>query len=137
MAKKPFQNGKSEMSARELVLSCAMPAVPGESRKAALLRAAEYSGLTYARILAFFYGKGNPPPEAREKLEQAAAARLAEIEYRQRTQDAWNDMARRRRIAELEAELERLKRDETVASLDRKMAYQPADFESRFDFDAR
>lgn len=106
VSKKSFQSGKSEMNTRSLVLDCALPAEPGESRAKALSRAARNSGLTYARIVAFFYGKGNPPDEAREILRQAAEARRREVNER------WGDLARRQRIAELQSEIERLQRDE-------------------------
>lgn len=100
MTKKPFQDGKDEMNTRSLVLDCALPAEPGESRKSALLRAAKNSGLTYARVVAFFYGKGNPPFEAREKLTEAARIRRA-----------WADIQMDQRLAELTAARERLKAD--------------------------
>lgn len=111
MWKKPFQSGKDEMSTvsdAELVLTCAEPAVPGESRKQALLRAARFSGLTYSRITAFFYGKGNPPSEAREKLIAAACVR-----------HAWADIQMDQKLAAMTAEYERLKAD--VERLDREI----------------
>lgn len=107
--KKPFQNGKSEMDTRSLVLDCALPAEPGETRKAALLRAARNSGLTFARVCAFFYGKGNPPLEAREKLIEAASIRRA-----------WADIQMDQRLAELTAARARLKAD--VERMDREIA---------------
>lgn len=97
------------MNARSLVLDCAMPAVPGESRKAALMRAAQNSGLTYPRIKAFFYGAGNPPAEAREKLIEAA-----------RVKRAWADIQMDQRLAAMTAEYERLKSD--VERLDREIS---------------
>lgn len=113
MWKKPFQNGKDEMNTRSLVLDCALPAVPGETRRAALLRAARNSGLTYARIVALFYDKGNPPLEVREKL--IAAAR-----EKHRIKRAWADIQTDQRLAAMTAEYERLKAD--VERLDREIA---------------
>lgn len=109
MQKKSFHNGKSEMDTRSLVLDCALPAEPGESRKAALIRAARVSGLSYARIFSFFYGRGNPPAEAREKLKEAARIRRA-----------WADIEMDQRLAELTAARARLEAD--VEKLDREIA---------------
>lgn len=109
MSENRSQNEESEMNTRSLVLDCAMPAIPGESRKAALMRAAKNSGLTYARIKAFFYGAGNPPAEAREKLIAAA-----------RVKRAWADIQMDQRLAVMTAEYERLKAD--VERLDREIA---------------
>lgn len=104
MQKKPFQNGKSEVTTRDLVMDCALPAMPGESRKAMLKRAAENAGLSYARMVAFFYNKGNPPPEAQEKLRQAAIER-------RRIRQAWSDIERDKRLAELIDTQKRLDRE--------------------------
>jgi septal ring factor EnvC (AmiA/AmiB activator) len=98
------------MNARSLVLDCVYPVEPGESRQSALLKAARNSGLSYARVLAFFYNKGNPPPEAWEKLEAAAGA----------MRRAANDTLMDHRLAAMTAEYQRLKAD--VDRLDREIA---------------
>ena len=102
MLKKPFHNGK-KMATRDLVMTCAFPGEPGESRKAALQRAAVNAGLSYQRVVAFFYEKGNPPPEAREKLINAAAERQQMIQR-------WKDIEARNEIARLETVQARLER---------------------------
>lgn len=96
------------MDTRSLVLDCALPGIPGESRQQALWRAADNSGLSYARIRAFFYGLGNPPNEAREKLSEAAKLRRA----------IWADEARRDQIEELKMDIRRTR--ENVAELRRR-----------------
>jgi len=106
--KKSFQNGKSEMDTRSLVLDCALPGIPGESRQSALVRASEASGLSYARIVAFFYKKGNPPQEAREKLEEAARVQRA----------LWQDMTRRQDIARIQTSIRKTR--ENVAEIKRR-----------------
>lgn len=98
------------MSPRELVLDCAFPAEPGESRKSMLQRAARNAGLSYARMVAFFYGKGNPPDEARRKLEAEAA----------RIKREWLDIALDKRLAEMAATRERL--IEQREAIDRKIS---------------
>jgi len=97
------------MDTRKLVLACALPGVPGESRKEAFNRAADNSGLSVQRIRAFFYGKGNPPDEAREKLAEAAQACLA----------LWGDDATtRQRVDELKLNIKRTR--EHVAEVRRR-----------------
>lgn len=103
MLKNPFQNGKSKVTTRDLVMTCAFPGEPGESRKSALQRAAANAGLSYERMVAFFYGKGNPPDEAREKLLRAAAERQQMIQR-------WKDIEARNEIARLETVQARLER---------------------------
>lgn len=110
MSKKHNHNGTDDMNARELVLDCATPAVPGESRKAMLVRASRNTGLSYARMVAFFYAKGNPPPEAKEKLSREA----------QRIKTGWADMQLDRRLSELGARREQLQKE--LQELDRKMS---------------
>lgn len=118
MAKERFQNGKTEVNTRQMVLDCGFPAEPGESRKAMLQRAAKNAGFSYARVVAFFYGKGNPPDEAKEKLAKEAA----------RIKRAWMDLHMDQRLAELAGEREKLaaKREEIdrqIAAADRALAY--------------
>lgn len=74
-----IKSDREEIAASDAqaVLICAGPGEPGESRKTMLVRAAQKSGLSYARIVAFFYAKGNPPPESRTQL-LAAARRVSE-----------------------------------------------------------
>lgn len=112
MLKKSGQEMGSASTDRDLVLLCASPGTPGESRKAALLRAAKNTGLSYQRIVAFFYSKGNPPLEAREILRREAE--------RRRLTQAWGDIGLDKRLAEMSAQYERLKRD--VEELDRQIS---------------
>jgi len=121
--KKPLQNGKTKMNTSRLVLDCALPGIPGESRKQALVRAAENAGLSYARMRAFFYNLGNPPDEAREKLLEAARLRRA----------VWGDEAQEQLLDELKMQTKRIR--ENVAVLNRRATdHPPAPLE---DFEAQ
>jgi len=103
---------------REAVRDCALPAVPGETLKAAMYRAAKRVGIAAGRLYDIYNGEALPRWHEGETIRQRAEERRAIVER-------WGDLNRRRELAELRARLERLERDETTSIEGGAMADEP------------